>query len=161
MSATLPLWLIGLPLITSPFVYLAGHLNARRPVISRWIALGGLAAAWFVFTQTARDFSIYGETEFSVGTAAVRVDGISLLLAALALTLGTLALLFSGPYMAGEANEEKYYALLVAMIGATIGLACAADLFNLWVWFEIMAVSSYLLVAFYRQQPASLEAGVK
>ena len=42
-----------------------------------------------------------------------------------------------------------------------IGLGCATDLFNLWVWFEAMAVSSYLLVAFYREQPASLEAGVK
>ena len=42
-----------------------------------------------------------------------------------------------------------------------IGLGCAGDLFNLWVWFEAMAVSSYLLVAFYREQPASLEAGVK
>ena len=33
------------------------------------------------------------------------------------------------------------------------------DLFNLWVWFEAMAISSYLLVAFYRDQPTSLEAG--
>jgi proton-translocating NADH-quinone oxidoreductase chain N len=46
-------------------------------------------------------------------------------------------------------------------MGLMIGLACASDLFNLWVWFEGMAVSSYLLVAFYREQPASLEAGMK
>jgi proton-translocating NADH-quinone oxidoreductase chain N len=161
MSETLPLWLIGLPLITSPFVYVAGHLNTRRPVISRWIALGGLAAAWIVFAQTAREVLTYGKTETYVGMIAIRVDGISLLLAALALTLCTLVLLFSATYMAGETNEEKYYALLVALIGAMIGLACAADLFNLWVWFELMAVSSYLLVAFYSRQPASLEAGVK
>ncbi len=51
--------------------------------------------------------------------------------------------------------------MLVTMIGVMIALGCAADLFNLWVWFEAMAVSSYLLVVFYRQQPASLEAGVK
>jgi proton-translocating NADH-quinone oxidoreductase chain N len=42
-----------------------------------------------------------------------------------------------------------------------IGLGCANDLFNLWVWFEAMAISTYLLVAFYHEQPASLEAGVK
>ncbi len=47
------------------------------------------------------------------------------------------------------------------MIGAMIGLACATDIFNLWIWFETMAVSSYMLVAFYRDHPASLEAGVK
>ena len=63
--------------------------------------------------------------------------------------------------MAGEIGEEKYYVMLLVMMGVMIGLACASDLFNLWVWFEAMAVSSYLLVAFYRRQPASLEAGMK
>jgi formate hydrogenlyase subunit 3/multisubunit Na+/H+ antiporter MnhD subunit len=58
-------------------------------------------------------------------------------------------------------GEEKYYAMLLAMMGVMIGLGCAGDLFNLWVWFEAMAVSSYLLVAFYREQSASLEAGMK
>ena len=75
--------------------------------------------------------------------------------------LGTFVILFSGPYMAGEASEEKYYAMLLAMIGMMLGLVCARDLFNLWVWFEGMAISSYLLVAFYREQAASLEAGMK
>ena len=42
-----------------------------------------------------------------------------------------------------------------------IGLGCANDLFNLWVWFEAMAITSFLLVAFYREQKASLEAGIK
>jgi formate hydrogenlyase subunit 3/multisubunit Na+/H+ antiporter MnhD subunit len=63
--------------------------------------------------------------------------------------------------MAGEVGEEKYYAMLLAMIGLIIGLGCANDLFNFWMWFEAMAVSSYLLVAFYREQSASLEAGIK
>jgi proton-translocating NADH-quinone oxidoreductase chain N len=51
--------------------------------------------------------------------------------------------------------------MLLAMIGLMIGLVTASDLFNLWVWFEGMAISSYLLVAFYREQSASLEAGMK
>ena len=58
-------------------------------------------------------------------------------------------------------GTEKFFAMLVAMVGVMIGLGCATDLFNLWIWFEAMAVCSYLLVAFYREQPASLEAGVK
>jgi formate hydrogenlyase subunit 3/multisubunit Na+/H+ antiporter MnhD subunit len=42
-----------------------------------------------------------------------------------------------------------------------IGLGCTNDLFNLWIWFEAMAVTSYLLVAFYKDLPTSLEAGIK
>ena len=77
------------------------------------------------------------------------------------LGLSILVTLYSSRYMSGEVGEEKFYALLVAMAGTMIGLGCATDLFNLWVWFEAMAISSYMLVAFYRQQPSSLEAGVK
>lgn len=158
---TSELWLIALPLITSPFVYLAGRIQISRPAISRWIALIGLAIMWVFFFQAAREFSVNGVTETIVGTVTLQVDGISLLLTAVALILGTLVVIYSDSYMAGEDNQEKYYALLIIMIGAMVGLASTADLFNLWIWFETMAVSSYLLVAFYRQQPASLEAGVK
>jgi len=155
------LLLIGLPLIASPCVYLVGRINARRPAVARWFGLAAMAAAWVVFAQAAQTFSLSGDTEFYIGMVGLRLDGISLLLAGVALALTTVVMIYSGPYMAGEAGEEKYYALLIIMAGAMIGLACAADLFNLWVWFETMAVSSYLLVAFYREQPASLEAGVK
>src|SRR5690606_22893938 len=96
-----------------------------------------------------------------IGGVALRLDGLSLLLAAVALGLGGVVALFSVPYMAGESGEEKYYAMLTAMVGMMIGLGSAGDLFNLWVWFEGMAVSSYLLVVFYKEEPAALEAGVK
>ena len=159
--------MISLPLISSPFVYLSGRLGAheavlhRRSYVVRGFALLAILSAWVPFVRTVTAF-MAGETqEFMIETILLQVDGISLLVAGTVLTLGTLVILFSGPYMAGEAGEEKYYAMLLAMIGVMIGLACAGDLFNLWVWFEAMAVSSYLLVAFYREQAASLEAGMK
>lgn len=161
MDTSLPLWLIGIPLAASPVVYLTGRLSLARPVICRWLTLAGLAAAWIVFAQVASSFSVEGDAERLIGMVALRVDGLSLLLAGVALVLGTLVTLYSYHYMAGETGEEKYYALLITLIGTMIGLGCAADIFNLWVWFEAMTISTYLLVAFYRQQPASLEAGVK
>ncbi len=156
------LWLIAHPVIASPFVYLAGHVGgARRVSLARWAALLVLLAAWVPFGFAVQEFRLVGPLTTSVEAVVLRLDGLSLLLAGVALALGTLVVLFSGPYLAGETGQDKYYAMLVAMVGAMIGLGCAGDLFNLWVWFEAMAVSSYLLVAFYRDQPASLEAGVK
>ena len=61
---------------------------------------------------------------FGVQAIWMRVDGISLLLTGTALILGTAVVLYSGPYMAGEVGEEKYYAMLLAMIGIIIGLGC-------------------------------------
>lgn len=154
-------WLIVLPLVASPLTYLVGRVVGQMASLPHVATLVALVATWVPFGLAARDLSLHGPATFTVGVVALRLDGVSLLLAALALGLGTLVALYSGASMAGEIGVEKYHAMLLAMVGAMIGLACAADLFNLWVWFEAMAVASYLLVAFYREQPASLEAGVK
>ena len=159
--------MIAIPLVSSPLVYLSGRLGTheatlhRRSFLVRGLALLAILLAWIPFVLSVRIFLAGGLQEFNIEAIWLRIDGISLLAAAMILTLGTLVILFSGPYMAGEVGEEKYYAMLLAMIGLMIGLACAGDLFNLWVWFEGMAISSYLLVAFYREQAASLEAGMK
>ncbi len=150
------LFLIGLPLVAAPIVYFAGRLFH----IARWVALIAIGLMWIPFVFDAQAISI-GSITVVIGGMTLRIDGISLVLAAIALTLGTLVTLYSNHYIEHEENEDKYYAMLTALVGVMIGLGCATDLFNLWVWFEAMAISSYLLVAFYRDQPASLEAGVK
>jgi proton-translocating NADH-quinone oxidoreductase chain N len=161
--------LIGIPLISSPVVYLFGRvgshtdiLNRRRSGLVRGLALLAMLATWVPFVNLWLEFQSGGRRLFfNVESIWLQADGLSFLLAAMVLTLGTLVILFSGRYMAGEVGEEKYYAMLLAMVGLMIGLGSANDLFNLWVWFEAMAVSSYLLVAFYREQAGSLEAGMK
>src|SRR5574338_908444 len=159
--------LIAIPLISSPIVYLAGRLGTRettlhgRSYLVRVLALLAVLAAWMPFVISVQAHFLRGAQEISINTIRLRADGISLLMAGCVLLLGTLVILFSGSYMGGEVGEEKYYAMLLAMMGLMIGLVTASDLFNLWVWFEGMAVSSYLLVTFYREQAASLEAGMK
>jgi proton-translocating NADH-quinone oxidoreductase chain N len=159
-------WLIALPLLAAPIIYLVGRvgsLRSNRFLISvpRWAALLFLLLDWGFFAWLVYLQKQIGAYSSWVEGIPLRVDGLSLILAAVVLGLGTFVTLFSGPYMKGEIGEEKYYAMLLAMIGVMLGLGCAQDLFNLWLWFEAMAVSSYLLVVFYREQPASLEAGVK
>src|SRR5512141_1037359 len=159
--------LIAVPLISSPIVYLAGRLGShdvtlhRRSYFVRVVALLAVLIAWVPLILSIQTFISGGVQEIDVDTIWLRVDGISLLMAGCVLLLGTLVVLFSGSYMMEEVGEEKYYAMLLAMMGLMIGLVTAGDLFNLWVWFEGMAISSYLLVAFYREQSKSLEAGMK
>jgi proton-translocating NADH-quinone oxidoreductase chain N len=159
--------LITIPLVSSPVVYLAGRLGThdstlhRRSFVVRTLAFLAVFIAWIAYVFALDTFFTFGVQKFNIETIWLRVDSISLLMAGCILLLGTLVIVFSGSYMAGEVGEEKYYAMLLAMMGLMLGLASASDLFNLWVWFEGMAISSYLLVAFYREQSASLEAGMK
>jgi proton-translocating NADH-quinone oxidoreductase chain N len=167
MGSSAFVWLVTLPLAAAPAVYLIGRAGVGRddggqvPGLTRWLSVLVLLGAWIPFAFAVQAVRASGPVRFRMEAIALQLDGLSLLLAGIVLALGTLVAIHSAKYMAGEVGEEKYYAMLLAMIGVMIGLGCAADLFNLWVWFEAMAVSSYLLVAFYREQPASLEAGMK
>jgi len=160
-------WMILLPLAGAPLIYLLGRIGILRwpgtlgPGLARWVCAAILLAAGVVFVQSALTFNQTSIQTFTLGAVNLRLDGLALLISGLALVLGFLVAIFSGPYLAGEDDQEKYYALLALLVGSISGLACAADLFNLWVWFEAMALSTYVLVAFYEARPESLEAGVK
>jgi proton-translocating NADH-quinone oxidoreductase chain N len=166
MPSSIFLWVIGLPLLSTPINYLVGCIgrenrSERTASPSRWFALAALLAACIPFYQAVRLVSQQGSIAYTLSGINLRMDGLSLVLSGTALMLAILVVIFSGPYMAGEDGEEKYYALLTGMTGAMIGLSAANDLFNLWVWFELMAIASYALVGFYRTSPMALEAGVK
>lgn len=159
MELPIFLWLIILPLGAAPLIYLSGHVGTRR--IAQATALLVLLITWIPFSLTAIELQSTDSISFTYGGITLSLDGLGLLLTAVALGLGTMVVIFSGPYMSHEDNQDKFYAMLSAMVGVMIGLGLTNDLFNLWIWFEAMAITSYLLVTFYREQPLSLEAGVK
>lgn len=163
MSPPAFIWMILLPLVTSPLVYLIGHFGRRvkRQHLVHWTASVVLFATWIPFTAAALQAEKMDAVSYAWGDLSLEFDGISVLLAFVALLLGTLVVIFSKNYISGESGQEKFYAMLVALIGVMFGLGCATDLFNLWIWFEAMAVTSYLLVAYYHKRATSLEAGFK
>ena len=158
-------WLFVLLFAASPVVYLAGRANERflkgRPFAARWLAVAALILAWVPLFFAGWGF-LHGQlVSLQMGKVAIEMDGIGLFQAVTVMMLVTIVAIYSMEYMHGEENEEKYYAMLLALTAVMIGLGCARDLFNLWVWFEAMSVTSYLLVSFYYRQRGSLEAGVK
>lgn len=144
-----------------PLVYIVGRLQAKHgwagPDWAHWLTVGVFIAAWWPFGLAARDAG----ASFDIGVVRLTFDGLAVLLAALSLGLGTLAAIYSGPYLADAPHREHYHALLLALIGSMVGLGCSADLFNVWVWFEVLSIASVLLVGFEQHRAAALDAMVK
>jgi multicomponent Na+:H+ antiporter subunit D len=72
-----------------------------------------------------------------------------------------LVLVFSGPYVRRALPAQRivwYYSLLLINLGGMIGFVVTADLFNLFVFMELVAVSSYALVAVGGGRTAALAA---
>ena len=109
MDIFAPISLILIPLIATPIIYLGGRLanlqSGRQLSLSRWLALFTLLLMWLPFIQTARTSMIVCPCEFTVGLVTLHFDGLSVLLAGLALLLGTLVVFYSSESMAGEPGE--------------------------------------------------------
>ncbi len=78
---------------------------------------------------------------YQLGMVSLRLDGLSLLLAFSVLVLGSLVALFSGQYLAGE-ESGKILRPFERHDRRHDRPGYANDLFNLWIWFETMAVAS-------------------
>ncbi len=158
--------LLALPFLAAPLIYLFGRLSVRKGKllgmkVAKTLTLAVLLAEIVLLVLTVKAAMGGSSVQQLIGLELMRFDGIGLILSAIVLVLGVCVTIFSFPYMNNEKGEEKFYALLMMTIGSIIGLGFSYDLFNLWIWFEAMAISTYFLVAFYNEQSASLEAGLK
>lgn len=89
-------------------------------------------------------------------------DALGLLFAALASLLWIITTVYSIGYMRGlqEHAQARYYACFAICIGAVMGLALSTNLFSLFVFYEILAIAAYPLVA-HTETVDALAAGRK
>ena len=85
---------------------------------------------------------------------AFKVDPAGMVFACVASTLWILTSLYSVGYMRGhgEKNQTGYYSAFAMCLSATIGICFAANLITFFIFFEILTVATYPLVAHYRDE---------
>lgn len=93
-------------------------------------------------------------------TLALKIDPLGMLFAAVAATLWIVNSLYSIGYMRGndEPRQTMFYACFAIAISATMGLAFSGNLFTLFVFYEVLSLSTYPLVT-HKQSPAAMRAG--
>jgi multicomponent Na+:H+ antiporter subunit A len=94
-------------------------------------------------------------------TLALRLDGLSLLMALLILGVGALVLVYAGGYMAGKAGLGRFYGALLLFMASMLGLVLADNLLLLFVFWELTSISSYLLIAFDFQKTQARAAALQ
>lgn len=89
-----------------------------------------------------------------------RVDELGFFMAVLVSLLWFLAALYSPGYLAHSYSHNRYFALLLIAQGGCLGIMVTGDLLGFFLFFELMALSAYLLIA-HEGDPYSLFAGSK
>ena len=89
------------------------------------------------------------------------LDPISVMMLVVISTVSFMVHIYSLGYMKGEKGFERYYAFLSLFTFAMLGLVLATNLFQMYIFWELVGVSSYLLIGFYYDRPSAVAAGKK
>lgn len=91
----------------------------------------------------------------------ILLDPISVMMLVVISTVSLMVHLYSLGYMHGEKGFQRYYAFLSLFSFAMLGLVVATNIFQMYIFWELVGVSSYLLISFYYTKPSAVAAGKK
>ena len=99
-----------------------------------------------------------GSLHFDMG---ILLDPISVMMLIVISTVSLMVHIYSFGYMHGEKGFQRYYAFLSLFTMSMLGLVVATNIFQMYLFWELVGVSSYLLIGFYYQTHAAVAASKK
>ena len=91
----------------------------------------------------------------------VLLDPISVMMLVVISTVSLMVHIYSLGYMKGERGFQRYYAFLSLFTMSMMGLVVATNIFQMYLFWELVGVSSYLLIGFYYTRPEAIAASKK
>lgn len=89
------------------------------------------------------------------------LDPISVMMLIVVSTVSFMVHIYSLGYMKGEKGFERFYAFLSLFTFSMLGLVVATNIFQMYIFWELVGVSSYLLIGFYYTKETAVRASKK
>src|SRR6187399_2750179 len=89
------------------------------------------------------------------------LDPISVMMLVVVTFVSLMVHIFSLGYMKGEERFATYYAFLGLFTFSMLGLVVSSNLFQIYMFWELVGVSSYLLIGYYYDKPSAVAASKK
>jgi len=178
MDLTYTLLIPLLPLILFIFIGLTGHL--MKPVVSGIIGTTG------IFTSTILSYYTAYEYFFNIGKIegvyqkilaynslwlniseklhidmGILLDPISVMMLIVITTVSLMVHIYSLGYMKGDSGFHRFFSFLSLFSFSMLALVVATNIFQMYICWELVGVSSYLLISFYYEKPSAVAAGKK
>ncbi len=154
-----PLYVVLVPIITSISLYFfpESQMLVRKAgcFFASLFSLGGVI---WLMPYMLEGYVYCYLIEFMQFGLFFKVDIISWVFAFLITLVYFLSVIFSFSYMSFEHNLRRYYSFLIFTLGAILGVVFAGDYFSLFIFFEIMTFSSFVLVI-HKQDREAMQAG--
>ncbi len=169
-------WLIPvLPLIGAAVVGLGlisfnRTVNRLRKPVALFLITSVGAAAVLSYAVLAQQLAGAGPTEVlfnwaSAGTFTLemgfRVDALGAVMLALVTTIAVLVMVYSDGYMAHDKGYVRFFTYLALFSSSMLGLVISPNLLQIYVFWELVGMCSYLLVGFWYDRDGAANAAQK
>ncbi|MCC8113612.1 MAG: NADH-quinone oxidoreductase subunit L [Bacteroidales bacterium] len=176
----IPLLILVLPLFMFLFLGLAGCKMSHK--LAGWLGCLGMGTTTVLAYITALTYyynpeftSAAGErlqvvifnqtwlqfTDYLVIKLGFLLDPISALLLIVITTISFMVHIYSLGYMEGEKGFQRYYAFLALFTFSMLGLVVATNIFQMYIFWELVGASSYLLIGSYYTKHSAVSASKK
>ena len=171
---------ILIPLVPLTVFLLLGIFNQKiKPAVSGYIGVFGLFVSTVLSYFTAYQyFFVFGKLEGVYQTFAqktvwmnftdtlhidmgVLIDPISVMMLVVVSTISLMVHIYSRGYMKGDEGYTRFFAFLSLFTFSMYGLVLATNLFQIYIFWELVGVSSFLLIGYYYTKPSAVAAAKK
>ncbi len=188
MQPVLPIIILALPLAMFLFLGLLGNKMSHRLAgilgtlgMGTTMVLSYIVAFTYFFsgnpdfidadTHTRLQYVVFNQdwlafTDFLVIRLGFLLDPISALLLVVITTISFMVHLYSNGYMRDhhgvwETGFQRFYAFLSLFSFSMLGLVVATNIFQMYIFWELVGASSFLLIGFYYTKPSAVSASKK
>ena len=171
-------WILLIPLAIFVLTGFFGH--KFKPLVSGILGTAGLGASFILSCYTAwQYFFVVGKSgdifrqivgfdhvwlrfseklQISLG---VLLDPISVMMLLVITTVSFMVHIYSIGYMKGERGYHRFFSFLSLFSFSMLGLVVATNIFQMYIFWELVGVSSYLLIGFYYERATAVAASKK
>lgn len=170
-----------IPLIPLAFFLLIGLTGHKmKPLVAGLIGTTGLGISALLAYITAFNYFVGGHvsgngftpvvpinidwlhlTEKLTINLGVLIDPISVMMLVVVTTVSLMVHIYSLGYMKGDPGFYRFFAFLSLFTFSMLGLVVATNIFQMYIFWELVGVSSFLLIGFYYEKPSAVAASKK
>jgi NADH-quinone oxidoreductase subunit L len=170
-----------IPLIPLAFFLLIGLTGHKmKPIVAGLIGTSGLGISALLSYITAFKYFFSGHaveagfsslkafevswlhlTEKLTINLGVLIDPISVMMLVVVTTVSLMVHIYSLGYMKGDPGFYRFFAFLSLFTFSMLGLVVATNIFQMYIFWELVGVSSFLLIGFYYEKPSAVAASKK
>ncbi|MBX2910906.1 MAG: NADH-quinone oxidoreductase subunit L [Cyclobacteriaceae bacterium] len=173
MDFSYTIWIAILPFLAFAINGLGSEKLPQKT--SGWIATVAIGISAFLSYKTAIQYfsspSRGGIIAFKTtwlrfnGTLhidlGILLDPISVMMLVVITTVSLMVFVYSMGYMKNERGYDRYFSFLSLFSFSMLGLVVATNLFQMYMFWELVGISSYLLIGFYYDKPSAVAASKK